>query len=114
MREEYQSERMGELLKQIYVPETTARTIVDFLSADLNRSNCERQEQIAALRQRLAMLRTRMDQRYEDKLGGKINEEFCTRKQSEYSDQVRSLETALSSLSTPITSDHMLTVQRNF
>jgi hypothetical protein len=35
MREEYVSERMGELLKHIYVPETIARTIMDSLNADL-------------------------------------------------------------------------------
>jgi site-specific DNA recombinase len=114
MREQDVSERMGELLKQIYVPETIARTIVDSLNADLNRSEGERQEQIARFKQRLAALRTRMDQLYEDKLDGKISEEFWTRKQAEYSDQERSLETALSSLSTPITRDRVLTAQRIF
>jgi hypothetical protein len=56
----------------------------------------------------------RMDALYEDKLDGKITEEFWTPKQAEYSDQERSLETALSSLSTPITRDRVLTVQRIF
>ncbi len=42
MREEFISERMGELLKQIYVPETIARTIIASLSDDLNRSNFKR------------------------------------------------------------------------
>jgi site-specific DNA recombinase len=114
MREQDLSERMGELLRQIYVPETIARTIVDSLNTDLNRSKVKRQEQIAALKQRLAALRTRMDALYEDKLDGKITEEFWTRKQAEYSDQERSLETALSSLNTPISSDRVLTVQRIF
>ena len=114
MREEYVSERMGELLKHIYVPETIARTIMDSLNADLTQFERKRQEQIAALKQRLAALRTRMDQLYEDKLDGKITEEFWTRKQSEYADQERSIETALASLSTLITSDRVLTVQRTF
>lgn len=114
MREQEVSERLGELLKQIYVPETIAHTIVDSLSSDLNRANAERQEQIAGLKQRLAALRTRMDTLYEDKQDGKITEEFWTRKQTEYSDQERSLETALSSLNTPITLEQVLTVQRVF
>ncbi|HYL13398.1 MAG TPA: hypothetical protein VEV41_10190 [Terriglobales bacterium] len=114
MREEYVSSRMGELLMQIYVPETIARTIVDSLNADLNQSERKRQEQIAALKQRLTALRTRMDQLYEDKLDGKVTEEFWTRKQSEYADQERSIETALSSLRRPITSDRVLTVRRIF
>jgi hypothetical protein len=114
MREEFLSERMGELLKQIYVPETIARTIVDSLDADRNRSERKRQEQMAAFKQRLTALRTRMDQLYEDKLDGKITEEFWKHKQAEYSDQERSIETALSSLSTPITPDRVLNVQRIF
>ena len=112
MREQDVSDRLGELLKQIYVPETIARTIVDSLHADVNKSNAERQQvQVAALKQRLAALRTRMDALYEDKLDGKITEEFWTRKQAEYSDQERSIETALSSLSRPITADRVLNVQ---
>jgi site-specific DNA recombinase len=113
-REEFLSERMGELLKQIYVPETIARTIVDSLDADRHRSERKRQEQMAAFKQRLTALRTRMDQLYEDKLDGKVTEEFWKHKQAEYADQERTIETALSSLSTPITSDRVLTVQRIF
>jgi site-specific DNA recombinase len=105
---------MGELLKQIYVPKTIARTIVDSLDADRNRSERKCQEQMAALKQRLTALRTRMGQLYEDKLDGKITEEFWKHKQAEYADQERTIETALSSLSTSITSDRVLTVQRIF
>src|SRR5439155_26716064 len=97
-----------------YVPETIARTVVDSLQADLSRSEQKRQEQSAALQQRLAALRTRVDQLYEDKLDGKITEDFWTRKQAEYSDQERSLETALSSLNRPVTADSLLNVQRIF
>jgi site-specific DNA recombinase len=114
MREEFLSERMGELLKQIYVPKTIARTIVDSLDADRNRAERKCQEQMAALKQRLTALRTRMGQLYEDKLDGKITEEFWKHKQAEYADQERTIETALSSLSTSITSDRVLTVQRIF
>src|SRR5437016_14110995 len=114
MREHDVSDRLGELLKQIYVPEMIARTVVNSLQADLNRSEEKRQEEMAALRQRLSAVRTRMDQLYEDKLDGKITEEFWVRKQAEYSDQERSLETALSSLSRPVTADSLLNVQRIF
>ena len=105
---------MGELLKQIYVPEMIARTIVDSLHTDRNQSERKRQQQIVALKQRLTALRTRMGQLYEDKLDGKITEEFWTHKQGEYADQERTIETALSSLNTPISSDRVLTVQRIF
>ncbi len=49
MREQDVSERMGELLKHIYVPETIARTIVNSLQADLNCAERKRQEQLVAL-----------------------------------------------------------------
>jgi len=66
------------------------------------------------LKQRLAGLRTRMDALYEDKLDGKITEEFWTRKQAEYSDQDHGIETALSSLSTPLSEDRVLNARRIF
>jgi len=96
------------------MPETIARTIVDSLNSDLNHTEEKRQRQIAALKQRLAAIRTRMDSLYEDKLDGKITEEFWSRKQGEYSDQERGLEAALSSLSIPVTPDRVPSVQRIF
>ena len=70
------SDRLGGLLKDIHVPETVARTIVDSLQADSDRAEAARRQRIAEAQQRLAALRTRMDQMYEDKLDGKIDEEF--------------------------------------
>ena len=67
-----------------------------------------------AIQQRLAALRARMDQMYEDKLDGKIDEGFWTRKMNEWREQERSLEAELSALSSPVTQDHALTVKRVF
>jgi len=83
MREQEVSDRMCELLKGIYVPETIAQTIVDSLQSDSTRAEAERQKRIAATQQRIAALRARMDQMYEDKLDGKIDDEFWTRKMNE-------------------------------
>src|SRR6266566_2000011 len=63
---------------------------------------------------RIAALRTRTDQLYEHKLDGKITEEFWARKQAEYSEQERSMETALSSMNRPVSSEPVLTVARIF
>ncbi len=76
MREQDVSDRLGDLLKNIYVPDTVARASLDSLKGDLQRSEAQRQEQAAALQQRLATISTRMDQLYEDKLDGKIDEQF--------------------------------------
>ena len=55
-----------------------------------------------------------MDQMYEDKLEGKISEEFWQRKQSDYREQERLLEAQLSSTQNAISQDNILTVERVF
>jgi site-specific DNA recombinase len=55
-----------------------------------------------------------MDQMYEDKLDGKIDEEFWTRKMNEWCEQERVLESQLSALNSCATGDCVLTVQRIF
>src|SRR6266404_8547057 len=91
MREQEVSDRMGELLKDIYVPETVAHTIVDSLQSDSAHAEAERQKRVAAIEQRLAALRARMDQIYEGKL-----------------------EADLSSLQVQVPAENALTVKRIF
>ena len=55
-----------------------------------------------------------MDQMYEDKLDGKIDEEFWGRKMNEWREQERALESQLSGLNSRATGDSVLTVQRIF
>ena len=69
---------------------------------------------MAGVQQRLATIRTRIDQIYEDKLAGKIDERFWTRKQTEYRGQEQELETQLATLSMPITKENLLTIERVF
>ena len=49
MREQEVSDRMGELLRDIYVPETVAHTIVDSLQSDSAHAEGERQKRVAAI-----------------------------------------------------------------
>jgi DNA invertase Pin-like site-specific DNA recombinase len=114
MREQDVSDRLGDLLKDIYVPETVARAIVGSLQADSSRAESVRQQRISDTKQRLAALRTRMDQMYEDKLDGKIDEDFWTRKMKEWREQERGLESQLASFNTQITTDTVLTAKRVF
>ena len=90
---------MGEVLKDIYVPETVAETIVASLISDRARAESERQKRMDATQQRVAALRTRMDQMYEDKLDGKIDDEFWARKMNEWREQERRSKSDLSRLS---------------
>jgi site-specific DNA recombinase len=114
MREQDVADRLGAVLKDIFVPEGIASQIVGSLQADLDRSERERKASLVAIRQRLATVRTRMDQIYEDKLDGKISEEFWDRKNAECRDQERGLQVQLSRSSEPVTQANVLTVQRIF
>ena len=114
MREDELSERLGELLKGIHVPEAIAAKIVEALENESARAESEREQRIEEVQRRLAAVRARMDQMYEDKLDGKIDEQFWTRRMSECRMQERSLESQLSALSTKVSSDSVLTVQRVF
>jgi hypothetical protein len=55
-----------------------------------------------------------MDQMYEDKLDGKIDEEFWTHKMSEWREKERAFESQLASLNMPVTAEKVLSVQRIF
>jgi len=114
MREQDVSDRMGDLLKDIYVPESVAQKIVGSLQADSTHAESLRQQRMSETQQRLAALHARMDHMYEDKLDGKIDEEFWTRKMNEWREQERTLESQLSSLSMRLTADTALTVTRVF
>ena len=114
MREEELSDRLANVLKGIYVPEGVARTIVASIQADLGKLEAQQIKQVAAIQQRLTTVRTRMDQIYDDKLEGKIDEDFWTRKQAEYREQEREMEASLFSLKLAVTSDHVLTIERVF
>jgi site-specific DNA recombinase len=102
------------VLKSISIPESVASRIVASLRTGLERSERERRVNLAALQQRLAAIRTRMNQIYEDKLDGKISEEFWDRKQAECTDQERGLQVQIVRASEPATAETVLTVERVF
>ena len=106
------SDCLGDVLRDIYVPEHVATAIVDSIRADQDQTEANRQARLATVNQRLACLRARMDHMYEDKLDGKIDEEFWARKMADWREQERSLQAEASALATPITTDRMLTVKR--
>jgi site-specific DNA recombinase len=114
MREETVSERLAELLKNIYVPETIARTVVDSLHTDVDRTEKQRKERLAGLQQRLTTVRTRMDKLYEDKLDGAVDDEFWSRKQAEYREQEQVIQSSIAGLSVPFRQENVLTVERIF
>jgi hypothetical protein len=114
MREQDVATHLGSVLKDIYVPEGIAAQIVSSLRANLNRSEEDRMAALASIEQRLALIRTRMDKLYEDKLDGRIGEEFWERKYTEYQDQERDLKSKSAQLGRPVSEACVLTASRVF
>ena len=112
MPEQEVSNRLADVFKNIYVPDEVVRKIVASMQSDQDRVETERLQQSNAVNQRLATLRTRMDQMYEDKLDGKIEEEFWSRKMNDWRAQERDLQAALDRLAEPVTPARVLDAQR--
>lgn len=93
---------------------TFGNTIVDSLQSDSAHAETERQKRIAGIEQPLAALRARMDQMYEDKLDGKVDAEYWTRKTNDWREQERKLEGDLSSLKVQVPAENALTAKRIF
>src|SRR5438128_3418185 len=100
-REEELSQKLGTILKDIFVPDE----VVHRLEESFNRNQDRLKTQAAAEREhsqrRLDAVRRRMDQAYSDKLEGKIPEDFWQRKMSEWGEEEQRIERALN---TPIDS----------
>jgi hypothetical protein len=77
--------------------------IVGSLRTDLDPSERERKASLVELQQRLAAICTRMNQIYEDKLDGKISQEFWDRKHAEYRDGERTVQVQIARASEPVT-----------
>jgi site-specific DNA recombinase len=112
MPERQVSDQLSQILMDIYVPEKIVRAVVESIASDQERTKAERQERLNGIQKRLTALRTRMDQVYEDKLDGNIDEEFWKRKMTEWRTQERALQSAADSLNLPVSENHALTAQR--
>jgi site-specific DNA recombinase len=83
-REEVLADRLGQVLKNIHIPDAVLSQLEKSLRADKGRDEAIRRQQGERLQQRLSAVRRRLDQAYLDKLDGKITEEFWTRKAAEW------------------------------
>jgi site-specific DNA recombinase len=111
-REEQIAEKLGEILKNIHIPDEVAVQIEHSLEHDQlqpkNRVAYER----ARLEQRLDAVRRRMDQAYTDKLDGKISEDFWQRKMIEWQAEEQRTTMALTGLQESSTNDRLLDAKR--
>ena len=64
------------IVKNITIPDEVLVALQESLDRDNERTRTETASHRAGLEQRLAVVRRRMDQGYQDKLDGKIPEDF--------------------------------------
>jgi site-specific DNA recombinase len=100
MREEVISDRLGQVLKDIHIPDNILHQLQDSLLNDKTRAEAVRKEQVARWTNRLAQITRRMDLAYQDKLDGKISEEFWLRRSNEWQNEEREVRASLEALQT--------------
>ena len=97
-REEEISAKLGEVLKGIHIPDEVLAALQQSLTQDHVRLENQSAFHRASLVQRLAALRKRMDQAYQDKLDGKIPEDFWERKMSEWRAEEQQIQMTINQL----------------
>jgi len=84
MREEELGDRLGQILKDIYIPDEILGQLEQFLLQDKGRAEAQTKAESERLKQRLAQVRGRTERAYLDKLDGKISDEFWTARCSDW------------------------------
>ena len=83
-REEELGDRLGQILRDIHIPDAVLGQLEQSLLNDKGRGEAIRRRQKERSEQTLATVRHRLDQAYQDKLDGKITNEFWERKAAEW------------------------------
>jgi site-specific DNA recombinase len=110
-REEQISNKLGEILKNIHIPNEILTSLQESLGRDQERMREESAANRASLGQRLATVRKRMDQAYQDKLDGRIPEDFWERRMSEWRGEEQQIQIAVNALQES-PSDQVLSAKR--
>ncbi len=98
MREEELGDRLGRILRDIHIPDNILAQLQESLVSDKNRQETIRAHQERQLEQRLATVRRRIDQAYQDKLDAKISEEFWARRSSEWQAEEQQIQNSIMQL----------------
>jgi site-specific DNA recombinase len=99
-REEELGDRLAQTVRDIHVPDDILAQLQKSLLADKGREEDIRDQQRARFAQRLAQVHRRMDQAYQDKLDGKISEEFWARKSAEWQTEETQIRGSIQALET--------------
>ena len=82
--EEKLGNRLGQILKDIHIPDNVLEQLRQSLLHDKDRAEAHGQSESERLRTRLAQVRRRSEQAYLDKLDGRVPETFWEAKSSEW------------------------------
>jgi site-specific DNA recombinase len=94
-REEELADRLGGILKNIYIPDNVLAQLEKALVTDKAAQERTQSQQGERLQQRLGSVRNRLDKAYIDKLEGKISEEFWSRKAAEWQAEEQQIQIAI-------------------
>ncbi len=111
-REEQIAERLGTVLKDVYVPKEAARAIVESLRREQAHSDREHVQTRARLEREREAIHRRMDQAYSDKLDGTITDEFWKRKSAEWREEEARILSQLAEPQTAPNPETVLSVER--
>ena len=110
-REEALGNRLGEILENIHIPSEILVPLQEAFHADQEKSAAWRKSERAKLQKRRAEIRNRMDRAYQDKLDGKITEEFWLRKSQEWQQEEYQVSLALQGMD-EVQEDRLLSTSR--
>jgi site-specific DNA recombinase len=97
-REEDLADRLGGILKDIYIPDDVLTQLEKSMVTDKTAQERVLRQQGERLQQRLTSVRGRLDRAYIDKLDGKISEEFWSRKAAEWQAEEQQIQMAIRGL----------------
>jgi site-specific DNA recombinase len=111
-REEKIAEKMGDLLRDLYIPGDVAKTIQGALERGHGEARARQRSERSRLEHTLQTLYRHVDAAYTDKLDGKIPEEFWQRKQAEWQQEEATIKGQISNLGEAKGADPLLDVRR--
>ena len=97
-REEELGDKLGQILKDIRIPDDILAQLLESLLHDKSRGEAHGKSESEKLRTRLAQVRRGTEQAYLDKLDGKITEVFWAAKSSEWNREEQQILMALAGL----------------
>jgi site-specific DNA recombinase len=98
LREEELGNKLGQILKDIHIPDNILAQLQQSLLHDKSRAEALGQTESERLRNRLVQVRRRIEQAYLDKLDGKITEAFWEERSTEWQQEEQQIQLALDGL----------------